>query len=86
MTVKTVAVVYQNRGHEPTLDTRLETARGMSKVHALREPMIWDGMWESYEGLKLKCGDRVPREDMLCGIWGTEDITEVTCKRCQRTK
>lgn len=84
MTTMAQAIHWQAAGQDETLDARLASGRGTSKVHALVVPRAWDGMYDPFTRATLACGRKSPHTEEVCGLWPHYSLNDVTCKRCRK--
>ena len=82
-----LAIQWQASGHENTLDSRIRGGRGTSKIHKIdidKSPQEIRDRWEIAQGEKVACGARIPRDEMICGLWVSESLDQLNCKRCDK--
>lgn len=76
---------WQAQGNDPTLDSRLASDRGMSKIHRFVEPVDgYIGNWGLFARRPLLCGRMTPSNDDWIGVWTDADgIPAAVCRRCE---
>ena len=79
------AIRWQTLGNEETLDSRLVSSRGVSKIHALHKPRESSRFWSVYADIPMLCGVRSPEDDWLLRVEELADALSVTCKKCRKT-
>lgn len=84
-----ISIRWQGAGHAHTLDARLASGAGSSKVHAISTPWTPGDLrssWDLAQGQRTYCGAKVPddRSAGLIGLDAWEGTDRVTCQRCQK--